>query len=51
MNPHTQPTPSSPEDLQVLAGEYVLGTLPAATRDTVTQRLATDTALQQAVAD
>lgn len=51
MNPHTQPTPASPESLQALAGEYVLGTLPAAARDTVTQRLATDTALQQAVAD
>lgn len=47
----TQPLPSSAEDLQVLAGEYVLGTLPAATRNTVLQRLATDTALQQAVAE
>lgn len=51
MNPHTQSTPPPPEDLQVLAGEYVLGTLPAAARDTVARRLATDAALQQAVAD
>lgn len=51
MNPHTPPTPASPESLQLLAGEYVLGTLTAASRDTVTQRLYTDTALQQAVAE
>ena len=52
MNQHTQqPTPLEPEDLHVLAGEYVLGTLPAAARSAVEQRLATDAALQRAVAD
>ena len=51
MNPHTQPAPSGPEDLHVLAGEYVLGTLPAAARRAAEQRLATDAALQQAVSD
>ena len=52
MNQHTQqPTPRDPEDLHVLAGEYVLGTLPAAARSAVKQRLATDAALQRAVAD
>ncbi|MFN3438393.1 MAG: anti-sigma factor domain-containing protein [Acidovorax sp.] len=52
MNQHTQqPTPSAPEDLHVLAGEYVLGTLPAAARSAVEQRLATDVTLQRAVAD
>lgn len=44
------PTPD-PDDLQVLAGEYVLGTLPAAERLAVSQRLATEPALQQAVND
>lgn len=39
------------DDLQVLAGEYVLGTLPAAERLAVSQRLATEPALQQAVND
>lgn len=51
MNPHTQPAPSGPEDLHVLAGEYVLGTLPAAARRAAEQRLATDAALQRAVSD
>ena len=52
MNQHTQtPSPLDPEDLHVLAGEYVLGSLPAAARRAVEQRLATDTALQLAVAD
>lgn len=51
MNPHTQPTPSGPEDLHILAGEYVLGTLPAAARRAAEQRLATDAALQRAVSD
>lgn len=52
MNQHTQqPTPRDPEDLHVLAGEYVLGTLPAAARSAVEQRLSTDAALQRAVAD
>lgn len=52
MNQHTQqPTPLDPEDLHVLAGEYVLGTLPAAARSAVEQRLATDVTLQRAVAD
>ena len=44
------PTPN-PDELQVLAGEYVLGTLPAAERLAVSQRLATEPALQQAVSD
>ena len=35
----TPPTPS-PEDLHVLAGKYVLGTLAAAERQAVQQRLA-----------
>jgi anti-sigma-K factor RskA len=44
------PYPEDPnDDLQVLAGEYVLGTLPAAERLAVSQRLATEPALQQAV--
>ena len=46
----TPPTPS-PEDLHVLAGEYVLGTLPAAERQAMQQRLPGDRALQQAVAE
>ncbi|MBB6560694.1 anti-sigma-K factor RskA [Acidovorax soli] len=46
------PFPDNPhDDLQVLAGEYVLGTLPAAERLAVSQRLATEPALQQAVND
>jgi len=52
MNQHTQQaTPLEPEDLHVVAGEYVLGTLPAAARIAVAQRLVTDAALQRAVAD
>ena len=47
---NTPPTPS-PEDLHVLAGEYVLGTLPASDRKAVQQRLPGDRALQQAVAE
>lgn len=45
------PSTPSPEDLTVLAGEYVLGTLPAAERQGVQQRLPGDKALQQAVAE
>ena len=45
------PSTPSPEDLSVLAGEYVLGTLPAAERQAVQQRLPGDRALQQAVAE
>jgi len=46
------PYPEDPrDDLQVLAGEYVLGTLPAAERLAVSQRLATEPALQHAVND
>lgn len=45
------PAPPLPEDLSVLAGEYVLGTLPAAERQGVQQRLPGDKALQQAVAE
>lgn len=48
---HNRPPPPSPEDLNVLAGEYVLGTLPAAERRAVQQRLPGDQALQQAVAE
>jgi len=47
---NTPPTPL-PEDLSVLAGEYVLGTMPAAERQGVQQRLPGDKALQQAVAE
>ncbi len=47
---NTPPTPL-PENLSVLAGEYVLGTLPAAERKAVQQRLPGDRALQQAVAE
>ncbi|GKS87709.1 anti-sigma factor [Acidovorax sp. SUPP2539] len=45
------PHPAVPEDLHLLAGEYVLGTLSAAARARVAQRLASDPALQRAVAD
>jgi len=47
---NTPPTPS-PDDLHVLAGEYVLGTLAVAERRAVQQRLPGDRALQQAVAE
>lgn len=40
---------SLPDDVQVLAGEYVLGTLPAAARAEVEQRLRLDPALRLAV--
>ena len=49
--PHPAAPPPPPDDLQGLAGEYVLGTLPAAQRKTLEQRMATDIALQQAVAE
>ena len=39
------PSTPSPEDLSVLAGEYVLGTLPAAERQAVQQRLPGDLSL------
>lgn len=45
----TTPTSALPNDLHILAGEYVLGTLPAAARDAVAQRLQTDAALRNAV--
>ena len=45
------PSTPSPEDLHVLAGEYVLGTLPAAERQAVEYRLPADPALQHAVAE
>lgn len=38
-----------PEDIDMLAGEYVLGTLPAAARQALEQRLPTDPALRNAV--
>jgi len=40
-----------PDELNVLAGEYVLGTLPAAQRQAVQQRLPTDLALQRSIAE
>lgn len=47
---HTNPPNSTqPEDLDRLAGEYVLGTLPAAQRRALEQRMAHDSALQHAV--
>ena len=50
--PHsTHAPPPSPGDTHVQAGEYVLGTLPAAEREAIALRLATDTALQRAVSD
>ena len=50
MNP-TMNSPHRPDDeLALLAGEYVLGTLSAAQRRAVEQRLTHDTALSQAVA-
>ena len=42
---------SRPELADRLAAEYVLGTLPAAERQGVQQRLPGDKALQQAVAE
>lgn len=49
------PNPPHPEhdadDLWLLAGEYVLGTLPAAERRAVAQRLPAEPALQAAVTD
>lgn len=45
------PSTPSPEDLSVLAGEYVLGTLAAAERRAVQKRLPGDQALQQAVTE
>lgn len=46
------PGPEDPrgDDLQALAGEYVLGTLPAGERREVARRLRTERALQEAVA-
>ena len=44
------PNSAPPDDLNLLAGEYVLGTLPAAARNAVAQRLQTDTTLRDAVA-
>lgn len=46
----THPHKSSPaEDLDWLAGEYVLGTLPTAQRQVLEQRMPHDSALQRAV--
>ena len=42
-------TPLNDEELQALAGEYVLGTLPLAERAQVEQRLTNDAALRAAV--
>ncbi len=42
--------PNEPDDLHVLAGEYVLGTLPIAEREAFEARLANDPELQKAVA-
>lgn len=41
---------NEPDDLHVLAGEYVLGTLPMAEREAFEARLANDPELQKAVA-
>ena len=41
----TSTTSTLPDDPHVLAGEYVLGTLPAATRSAVAKRLQTDVVL------
>jgi anti-sigma-K factor RskA len=43
------PAPLPPDQLQQLAGEYVLGTLSAARRQEVEARMRTDTALRDAV--
>ncbi|WPB57264.1 anti-sigma factor domain-containing protein [Xylophilus sp. GOD-11R] len=43
------PMPDNDDSLQALAGEYVLGTLPAAARREVEARLADDAALRRAV--
>ena len=45
MSPNSTP----PDDPHVLAGEYVLGTLPAAARSAVAKRLQTDVVLRDAV--
>ena len=39
------PKSTPPDDPHVLAGEYVLGTLPAAARSAVAKRLQTDVVL------
>jgi anti-sigma-K factor RskA len=41
--------PADPDDIEHLAGEYVLGTLPAAARRAVERRLADDAVLRAAV--
>src|SRR4051794_8048598 len=52
MSPMSPMSPNStpPDDPHVLAGEYVLGTLPAAARSAVAKRLQTDAVLRDAVA-
>jgi len=49
MNPNTEFSDGGPEALDELAGEYVLGTLDAARRREVEQRLPVDAALREAV--
>ncbi|CAG8865703.1 hypothetical protein PS627_01622 [Pseudomonas fluorescens] len=45
----TQAGPESPDDIDALAGEYVLGTLPLEQRREVRRRLGSDTRLRAAV--
>jgi anti-sigma-K factor RskA len=49
MNPNTPPSLPDEDDLQSLAGEYVLGTLSAAKRREVEARMAGEPALRDAV--
>ena len=49
MNPNTPTSPLNDDDLQSLAGEYVLGTLSAAKRREVEARMAGEPALRDAV--
>ena len=49
MTPNTSPSPPNDDDLQSLAGEYVLGTLSAARRRDVEARMAHEPALRDAV--
>ena len=49
MNPNTPTPPPDSDDIQSLAGEYVLGTLSAARRRDVEARMAQEPALRDAV--
>ena len=48
-NNHLPPDGDSPDDLQTLAGQYVLGTQDAAQRRAIEDRLPHDSALRAAV--